>query len=477
VRFAVTTLGCKANQYEGGALAATLRRLGLLQAAEGEPVDLAAVNTCCVTATAMRKSRRAIRRAARQWPRAALIILGCYSDYDARGLRGLLSSLGVHPERVLLAGHHGDLAGNIERFVRAISAPVQAATPSLQTAEEDERLDRPRAEGIKARRSSAVKRNASGTANLAPLDRFDGHQRAFVKVQDGCDAFCAYCVVPFTRPRVWSRSVDEIEAECRQLAAAGKREIVLSGVFLGAFGRPTAVRRRWSGKPSPLPGLLRRAQAIEGLWRVRLSSLEPLDLTDDLLAACRELPNFAPHFHLPLQSGSPRILRRMNRQYGPEEFRRSVDRLRAAFDRPAITTDIIVGFPSETDEDFTATMEMARYTGFSRMHVFPFSAIEGTAAWTYRREAPPPRVVKARVRAITELGHRLATEYGSQFVGQTAEAVVEEPPAHGRFRLAMTDRHLTVAFEPRPGDGDLTGRILRMKITAASAEGLQGTPT
>jgi len=172
-------------------------------------------------------------------------------------------------------------------------------------------------DSIRARRQAAVKVKSPGTRRLGPIEHFPRHQRAFVKVQDGCDAFCSYCIVPYARANVWSRDADEVVAECRRLVQAGHKEIVLAGVFLGAYGRDTTIRRRWDKRPDALAGLVRRVADIDGLWRVRLSSLEPGDLTDELLAAAGELPNFAPHFHLPLQSGSPRILSRMNRQYSP----------------------------------------------------------------------------------------------------------------------------------------------------------------
>ncbi|MCJ7544668.1 MAG: radical SAM protein [Phycisphaerae bacterium] len=166
-----------------------------------------------------------------------------------------------------------------------------------------------------------------------------------------------------------------MERECRDLVAAGHREIVLCGVFLGAYGRDTAVRSRWGEQRSQLPNLLRRLAAIDGLWRLRLSSLECLDITDELLAACTETSTVASHFHLPLQSGSNRILRRMNRRYTVEQFLDAVARLRAALDRPAITTDILVGFPGEEEADFAATLAAARHAGFAKIHAFPFSPI------------------------------------------------------------------------------------------------------
>jgi threonylcarbamoyladenosine tRNA methylthiotransferase MtaB len=330
---------------------------------------------------------------------------------------------------------------------------------------------------IIARRNAAIQADAPGTRDFPPIERFPGHQRAFVKVQDGCDAFCTYCIVPYTRPRVWSRDVGAILAECRQLVDNGHREIVLSGVFLGAFGRATALRRRWKNTPSPLPRLLGAVAEIDGLWRVRLSSLEPGDLTDELLAVLGECPTVAPHLHLPLQSGSPAILERMRRQYTADEYRRTIDRTRSQLDHPAITTDILVGFPGETDDDFEATLDLARHAGFAKIHAFSFSAVEGTIAWRYRGEAPPPPVVKARMARLAETERVLADAYRRPLVGQVMEALVESPHAgEAGDRQAMTDRYQTIHFRSPAAipPAQLTGQVVRLRVREVLETGLGG---
>jgi threonylcarbamoyladenosine tRNA methylthiotransferase MtaB len=247
LRFAITTLGCKVNQYDGQALSSALEAAGWAQAPAHAPADLLVINTCCVTASAMAKSRYAIRRAVRNRPDAAVFIAGCYSDYDQMQLRKMLDGLGVPSHRTLLAGHHHDVAAVLGDFVRRLELPRQPAGKQNDAHAGAIRDDRPAQfcvpGTIRARRLAAVKGNVPATQNLPPIGRFPGRQRAFVKIQDGCDAFCSYCIVPYTRPRVWSRQPDEILDECRRLADAGHREIVLCGVFLGAFGRGTAIRR------------------------------------------------------------------------------------------------------------------------------------------------------------------------------------------------------------------------------------------
>jgi len=301
----------------------------------------------------------------------------------------------------------------------------------------------------------------------------------------GCDNFCTYCIVPFTRGRVWSKSIEHVEAECAALIAAGHREIVLCGVFLGAFGRSpnTTIRKNWNNyeKPGKLPELVRRIASLPGLWRVRLSSLEPGDMTDELLSVAADYPTVAPHFHLPLQSGSNRILRKMNRQYSAEEFAETVAKLRQVLDRPAITTDIIVGFPEETDEDFAETLKMAKLVKFSKVHTFPFSPIEPTTAWENRQLSPPQDVTRQRLDELAQVEQQSAATYRELFVGQTMEALVEGGGATKGVKnlRAMTDRYLTVEFPP-PADSDsnqhtdYTGQIVKVHIDAASDTGLTG---
>ena len=502
MNFSITTLGCKVNQYDGCVLSEALESAGLERLGAGDstsPVGLVVINTCCITSTAMRKSRQAIRRAIRNAPSAVVAVTGCYSEYDARRISTLLSSLNVPAGRIIITGHHDGPGTSVKQILKVMSAcgiATKACTNSsdgqtfncgLQTGGKvsgkglSATADNPAFHNILpsniiARRAAAVKKNISLHTGGC-IRSFADHQRAFVKVQDGCDAFCTYCIVPYTRPHVWWRDGDVVVSECRQLVEAGHREIVLCGVFLGAYGRDTTVRKRWGDSASRLAPLLRRVCNIDGLWRVRLSSLEPADVTEELLAACRELPNFAPHLHLPLQSGSDAILRRMNRKYTAQQFTRTVDRARSALDRLAITTDIIVGFPGESDEDFGRTLETARRARFAKIHAFPFSAIEGTPAWEFRHEAPQPDVVKQRTAALAELEEDLAGEFRRQFIGETMEGLVEQPRRQdgGQCR-AMTDRYLTVTFAAPPGSSpvELTGSVARVQILWVSSGGLVG---
>ena len=465
MNFTITTLGCKVNQYESAALSAALRRAGLAPS-ENDTADLVVINTCCITTTAMRKSRQAIRKAIRTaGGDPVVLVAGCYSDYSGQKITELLSDEGIIESRAVIVGHHGDIA-------EAVSQAAEAVTRSRGTTYREQ--SEFSAETLKSRRKIAE--NRKNASHLPKIDRFDGHQRAFVKVQGGCDAFCTYCVVPFTRPNLTSRPIAEIRAECADLVAAGHKEIVLTGVFIGAFGRASARRKTWAPVPhAPLAELVKEISSLPGLWKVRLSSIEPADVTDDLISAGQACDTFAPHFHLPLQSGSAAVLKRMNRQYTPEEFRATVDRLRDSFKTPALTADIIVGFAGETDEDFADTLAMARYAGFSKIHAFPFSAIEGTAAWQWRKDIPADAVVKARLAELAKLEAELANDYYQQFVGQELEGLVEAERAGsaGKFQ-AMTDRYMTIHFTPA-GSDVAPGQVRRFAITGITPEGLTGT--
>ncbi len=481
-RFTLITLGCKVNQYDGNAVSLVLRRAGWTPAEPQQQADLAIINTCCVTSTAMAKSRQAIRRAVRKSPNAAIIVLGCYSDYDAAKVLHLLESSGIPSGRALVAGHRDNLPRKLEQFVSRLATASRPVGESNSSGNDNSDVycpastTMPIAASIRASGGPPVKGIVATGTGLSEIDRFEGHQRAFVKVQDGCDAFCSYCIVPYLRRRVWSRSAEQIEQECRTLVAAGHKEIVLSGVFLGAFGRDTTIRRRWDAdRPDQLPSLVRRIGRIDGLWRLRLSSLEPADVSDELLGVCAELPTFAPHFHLPLQSGSQQILRKMNRQYTADAFRAVVERINETFDRPAISSDIIVGFPEESEADFTATLEMARCASLSRIHAFPFSAIEPTVAWHRRELAPPTDVVRERLARLDALRGELASAYAEQFVGEQMEGLVEQASAKSAHRQTMTDRYLRVTFDPSDRAADLTGQVVRLHINAAAAGELTGT--
>lgn len=245
-------------------------------------------------------------------------------------------------------------------------------------------------------------------------------------MQDGCDGYCTYCIVPKTRPIVQSKPIETVVREAQELVKTGHKEIVVTGIFLGAYGKNTVRRKKWADNDDKkLPKLLEKLSQIPNLSRIRLSSLEPGDVTERLLDVFCERHNIMPHMHLSLQSGSDNILKKMVRQYKIGEFMRKVELIRTRLDRPAITTDLIVGFPGETEADFQQTVEISKEVGFSRMHIFPFSARKGTAA-ANMQDVLNKEVIKERAAILQELNLELGYKFRQQFIGETAVILTEE---------------------------------------------------
>ncbi|NQU75138.1 MAG: tRNA (N(6)-L-threonylcarbamoyladenosine(37)-C(2))-methylthiotransferase MtaB [Planctomycetes bacterium] len=470
-RFTVATVGCKVNQYESAAIAETLRQAGLTDAADGATVDLCVVHTCCVTGVAAGKSRRLIQRLARTYPQASLVVTGCYATDNA-------ASLHQNTRVVAVLGHEEDiaaqltlLAGKIMQERAAVASPPQrqaGAAPKYSINNDDsiDATSRQLTHPIKPFPAGQVKHFfAAGTEGLSTLRHFDGRSRAIVKVQDGCDAFCSYCIVPHLRSRVFSRPAEAVLDEVRHLVAGGHREIVLSGVCLGAYGRKTTRLDLWQvGGDDQLARLLDRVAEAALPGRVRLSSLHPADVTERLLAVMANLPNVCPHVHLPLQSGSDAVLRRMNRRYTARQYIEAVDRARRCLDDPAITTDVIVGFPGESEDDFAATVALASRVGFAKIHIFPFSSRTGTPAEKWDR--PSTEVTKRRCAELSELGRKLADAYRNRFVGRTLDVLMESPSA------GLSKRYVRVKV--RPPINDRLGQITAVRITGPIPNGLVG---
>jgi threonylcarbamoyladenosine tRNA methylthiotransferase MtaB len=329
---------------------------------------------------------------------------------------------------------------------------------------------------------------ASRTARLRGMttlpqlgERQTGHQRAFLKVQDGCDAHCTYCIIPQLRPRLWSKSIDDAVDEARRLVDAGHVEIVLTGIFLGAYGQPTALRRRQSmSAAEPLGRLVEALCArVSGLGRLRLSSLEPGDLTEDLLKVLKGSPRVVPHFHLPLQSGSDRLLRRMNRQYGREDFLELAERVKEAFDRPAITTDIIVGFPGENDEEFERTVEVVRRVGFLHIHAFSYSLRPKTAAARWTKEHVRGPIVNERIERLGAMAMESSRAFRESFVGETVEVLVERASSEERemelmagYQHGRCERYFAVHFQ---SEGLPPGTLARVRVDRVTPTRTFGT--
>jgi threonylcarbamoyladenosine tRNA methylthiotransferase MtaB len=388
----LVTLGCKVNQYETQYVKETLEANGYVEAAEGQVADLCIVNTCTVTAEGDAKSRQVVRRLHQAQPNAEIVVMGCYATRDPDAVARLPGVVKVVTDKT--------------RIVEEL-APF-------------------------------------GVVQAIPgISRFDEHQRAFVKVQDGCLLNCSYCIIPHVRPSLRSRTPEAIVAEVEQLVANGYREIVLTGIHLGHYGIDLS-----RGKPKSqwcrLWHLLERLTELPGDFRIRLSSLEASEARDDLVRVLAEQPRICPHLHLCLQSGSDRILARMKRRYSSAGFLERCRRIRAALDRPAFTTDVIIGFPGETEADFAATCRVVREVGFARIHIFSYSPRAGTAAAAWGESVPPAIVAERRARLL-EIERDLAEAYCRSLLGRPLDVLVEgADPRRPGFVCGTACRAVTV---------------------------------
>ncbi len=434
--FSINTLGCKVNQYESQQIRQLLEQLGLIYTEMSQRVDLVVINTCCVTQTASAKSRQAIHKAQRLNPNAAIVVCGCLPSIQTVELNGL-------SEKIYVISCRDELAGTLSQISNGKIKPENNAKTYRQN-----------------------------NLELPYLTSFKGHTRAFLKIQDGCDGYCSYCIVPKTRPFVHSKSVDVVLHEAQALVAAGHKEIVVTGVFLGAYGQETVRRKNWPNEQNDkLPDLLDKMAQIPGLARIRLSSLEPADVTSRLLDTFCNHRNIMPHLHLSLQSGSNIILKKMCRQYNADDFREKVNLIKSRLDRPAITTDIIVGFPTESDANFEQTVALAKEVGFAKMHVFAFSPRKGTAAASIQ-SAVYKRVIKERSRILRDLDRKLQRDFRQQFIGETAEVLLENShPA--QCLMGRAERYFYVYLD-KSADRLKANDLIKMKLVKNSEDGVMG---
>ncbi|MFC1792429.1 tRNA (N(6)-L-threonylcarbamoyladenosine(37)-C(2))-methylthiotransferase MtaB [Planctomycetota bacterium] len=451
--FTINSLGCKVNQYESQQIRELLEKFGLHKVEPSNKPDLVVINSCCVTHTASAKSRQCIRKIRKQSPNAVIIVSGCLPTVQ-------IGELSATADDVHLIRIRSDLADTLSCII-----DNKAATLTSQRTQSCPDTT------IKAKKSYKIKHKNKLNNHLnLPLTSFEGQTRAFLKIQDGCDGYCTYCIVPKTRPFVHSKPSDEVLHEAQTLVKAGHREIVVTGIFLGAYGRKSVRRKSWPNQQNEhLADLLDKMAKILNMERIRLSSLEPADLTPRLLDTFCKHPNIMPHLHLSLQSGSDNILRKMCRQYRAEEFREKVESAKSRLDRPAITTDIIVGFPGETDADFEQTVNMAKIIGFAKMHVFSFSPRKGTAA-ADMQESIDNKVIKERSQILRDLDIELGLKYRRQFIGETARILIENN--NGQLS-GRSERYFTVYLK-KTEKKHKTNIIAEVKLIENRENGMTG---
>ncbi len=383
---ALRNLGCKVNFYETEAMAQLLEEAGYEIVDFEDAADVYVVNTCSVTNIADRKSRQMLHRAKRRNHDSVVVAVGCYAQ--AAGDR-LKEDWAV--DIIVGNDRKTELVKILEEYFAGRELKREEYLIDISRTKEYERL------GIK---------------------RGSEHTRAFIKIQDGCDQFCSYCIIPYTRGRVRSRRPEEILKEALGLVDLGYMEIVLTGIHLSSYGEDLSEKET-------LLGLVSRLDGIEGLRRIRLGSLEPRIITEEFVKGLAQIRTLCPHFHLSLQSGSDEVLKRMNRHYTGEEYKRSCELLRTWFDNPAITTDVIVGFPQETVREFGQTVDLVRDIRFYEMHVFKFSKREGTRAADMDGQVGEP-VKSARSDILLKIGREMSLEYRKSLVGQKREVLMEE---------------------------------------------------
>lgn len=427
-KLAVVTLGCKVNQYDTDAVVTQFLDAGYTVVDFHEAADVYLINTCTVTNLGDRKSRQMIRRANKRNPQAKVVVMGCLAQTTPEEVAAL-------PGVTLVVGTNGR-----GRIVEEIEALEWGDQRSL--VEDIFRV--------------------TDFEDMPSLD-FAGRTRATLKIQDGCNQFCTYCRVPFARGPSRSRTRRSVLEQAERIVALGYKEIVLTGIHLGLYGQDLH-------PPLSLAQISRDIAETPGLLRLRISSVDPHEITDELIDLVDQHPVVCRHMHIPLQSGSNDILKRMKRNYSQDDFRQIVHKLRHRIPDIAITTDIMVGFPGETDEDFQTTLDFAKEMAFSKIHVFQYSRRAGTAASRFPQQIPAG-VKESRSRRLIEVGDTLAQSFHSSFAGKHAEVLVEQV-VYGQA-IGHADNYLKVSFSA--GDKlDLVGEIVRVQVVAANVEGVSG---
>ena len=419
MRVSFYTLGCKVNQNETGALAQLFEQNGFTVVESGEPADVYVVNSCTVTNFGDQKSRKWLRRAKRENPGAVTVLTGCYPQ--------------AFPEEAANIAEADVVTGSGNRH--AILQDVM----QVLNGEQEKVVD--------------IRPHQKGEAfEELPMDRFADHTRAFVKIEDGCGRQCAYCVIPRARGPVRSRSEQSILDELHRLAKSGYREVVLTAISLLSYGRDTG---------TCLADLVERAAEVEGIERIRLGSLDPDMLTDRDIERLAAIPKLCPQFHLSLQSGCTKTLRAMRRPYTAEQYAAVADKLRTAFgaENVSFTTDVIVGFPGETEEDFQESMDFVTSQRFLKVHVFPYSRREGTPAYDFPDQIPEHEK-ESRSRRMTAAVDALQSELASEMSGRHAEVLLETPLSSTLF-TGYTKQYLPVAVNaPGHQSSDIVNVVL-----------------
>lgn len=420
-------LGCKVNQYESEAIAELFAEKGYEIVGIDEEADVYVINTCTVTNFGDKKSRQLIRKVKRQNENAIVAVVGCYAQ--------------TAPKELM------EIAG-----VNLVIGTKDRA----QIVEMVEQYDR--ANGVENHVSDIMKERVFEPLSIQKLAN---RTRAYLKIQDGCSQYCSYCIIPYARGPIRSREPQEVVAEVKRLAENGFKEVVLTGIHVASYGKDR--------RDTSLPDILKQVHEVEGIERIRFSSIEPNVVTEEFAQTMAALPKVCDHFHLSLQSGCDKTLKEMNRKYDTEKYRQAAATLRKYLPKVALTTDIIVGFPGETEEDFRESYAFAEEIGFAKIHVFPYSPKRGTPA-AARKDQLLNAVKSERSHTLIQLSDRMAADFLADAVGTDAEVLYERAVGDGIYE-GHTTNYMKVHGR---SEVDLTNRIAKTHITRAEGEMLFG---
>ena len=422
---AIYTLGCKTNQYESNAIAQRFIEKGYELVDFEDVADVYIVNTCTVTNMSDRKSRQILRRAKQKNPNSVLIVIGCYVQVAKDTLED------IEDIDILLGNNEKkDILKYLERFEKERQEEITDVMHQKEYVE-------------------------FGSTT------FTEKTRAVIKIQDGCDRFCSYCIIPFARGRVRSRKIEEVKEEIEKIAKLGIKEVVLTGIHIGSYGKDFE-------EDIGLIDLLEEINKINGIERIRLGSIEPKLITEEFVCRLKKLDKICHHFHLSLQSGCTTVLQRMNRRYTAEEFRDVAKLLRENFEDVMFTADVIVGFPGETEEEFETTYNFLKEIKFYKIHVFKYSRRNGTKAANMSNQIPP-EVQEDRSKKIIELSKDIQEEYNKSYIGKIVKVLMEEK-TEGYYR-GHTDNYLYVSIK---SDDDLENKMVDVTIKDTENENLYG---
>lgn len=419
MKAAFYTLGCKVNQYETEYMAEILKNAGMQIVSHNEDADYYIINSCTVTATADQKTRQNVRKFKRQHPNSVVILTGCMPQ--------------AFPEQ---------------------ASALNEADIVLSNKSNDDILDLINRYNVSHNRIVKIDKHQKGDEfTKCSIEHFSERIRAFVKIEDGCDRFCSYCIIPMSRGRVRSKSLDDLKDEIKMLGNNGIKEIVLVGINLSSYGK---------GEDFNIVDAVRICNDDENIRRIRLGSLEPDHITDEVIEGLAKYEKFCPQFHISLQSGCDKTLKDMNRHYTADEYRQLCKKLRATFDDATITTDIMVGFNDETEEDFNTSLQFAKEIGFEKVHTFPYSERQGTVA-SRKGDNVPKQEKERRASVMIEETNKIRHEYFNKLIG-AKEVVLFENNIGGNTYQGYTKNYVPVRME---SDTDIIGKEIEVTIKSA----------